>query len=130
MATVDAKAIENRPVRNATQALQGLVTGLNISQNNGSLESNPSINIRGNGTIGNSSSSPLIMVDGMEGSLNAINPQDIESISVLKDAAAAAVYGSRAAFGVILVTTKRGKAGKLSINYNNSFRATTPVLMA
>jgi len=129
VATVDAKAIENRPVRNATQALQGLVTGLNISQNNGSLESNPSINIRGNGTIGNSSSSPLIMVDGMEGSLNAINPQDIESISVLKDAAAAAVYGSRAAFGVILVTTKRGKAGKLSINYNNSFRSTAPVLM-
>ncbi|KQS27177.1 SusC/RagA family TonB-linked outer membrane protein [Dyadobacter sp. Leaf189] len=129
VATVDAKAIENRPVRNATQALQGLVTGLNISQNNGSLESNPSINIRGTGTIGNSSSSPLIMVDGMEGSLNAINPQDIESISVLKDAAAAAVYGSRAAFGVILVTTKKGKAGKLSVNYNNSFRSTTPVLM-
>ncbi|MGN7885477.1 SusC/RagA family TonB-linked outer membrane protein [Dyadobacter endophyticus] len=129
VATLDAKAIENRPVRNATQALQGLVTGLNISQNNGSLESNPSINIRGTGTIGNSSSSPLIMVDGMEGSLNAINPQDIESISVLKDAAAAAVYGSRAAFGVILVTTKRGKSGKLSINYNNSLRSTTPVLM-
>lgn len=129
VATVDAKAIENRPVRNATQALQGLVTGLNISQNNGSLESNPSINIRGTGTIGNSSSSPLIMVDGMEGSLNAINPQDIESISVLKDAAAAAVYGSRAAFGVILVTTKRGKSGKVAINYNNSFRSTAPVLM-
>ncbi|TDE11402.1 TonB-dependent receptor [Dyadobacter psychrotolerans] len=129
VATVDAKAIENRPVRNATQALQGLVTGLNISQNNGSLETNPSINIRGTGTIGNSSSSPLIMVDGMEGSLNAINPQDIESISVLKDAAAAAVYGSRAAFGVILITTKRGKSGKLQLNYNNSFRSTAPVLM-
>jgi TonB-linked SusC/RagA family outer membrane protein len=129
VATVDAKAIENRPVRNAAQALQGLVTGLNISQNNGSLESNPNINIRGTGTIGNSSSAPLIMVDGMEGSLNAINPQDIESISVLKDAAASAVYGSRAAFGVILVTTKRGKSGKLQLNYNNSMRSTSPVLM-
>jgi len=129
VATVDAKVLENRPVRNATQALQGLVTGLNISQNNGSLESNPSINIRGTGTIGNSSSSPLIMVDGMEGSLNAINPQDIENISVLKDAAASAVYGSRAAFGVILITTKRGKAGKLSVNYNNNLRSAAPVLM-
>ena len=129
VATIDAKAIENRPVRNAAQALQGLVTGLNISQNNGSLESNPTINIRGTGTIGNSSSAPLIMVDGMEGSLNSINPQDIESISVLKDAAAAAVYGSRAAFGVILVTTKRGKSGKLVLNYNNSFRSSAPVLM-
>jgi TonB-linked SusC/RagA family outer membrane protein len=129
VATVDTKAIENRPVQNATQALQGLITGLNISQNNGSLESTPSINIRGTGSIGNSSSSPLIMVDGMEGSLNAINPQDIESISVLKDAAASAVYGSRAAFGVILVTTKRGKSGKIQFNYNNNFRSTRPVLL-
>jgi TonB-linked SusC/RagA family outer membrane protein len=129
VATIDSKAIENRPVQNASQALQGLVTGLNISQSNGSLETNPSINIRGVGTIGNSSSAPLVMVDGMEGSLNAINPQDIESISVLKDAAAAAVYGSRAAFGVILITTKRGKSGKLQLNYNNSFRSTSPVLM-
>ncbi len=128
VASIDSKAIENRPVQNATQALQGMVTGLNIAQSNGSLESSPSINIRGVGTIGNSSSSPLVMVDGMEGSLNAINPQDIESVSVLKDAAASAVYGSRAAFGVILVTTKRGKSGKLSLNYNNSFRSTSPVL--
>ncbi|WP_419130054.1 SusC/RagA family TonB-linked outer membrane protein [Pedobacter sp. N23S346] len=127
--TVDAKALENRPVQNVSQALQGLVPGLNISQNNGSLESRPSINIRGVGTIGNSSSDPLILIDGMEGSLNALNPQDVESISVLKDASASSIYGSRAAFGVILVTTKRGKAGKVQINYNNSFRQTSPVLL-
>ncbi len=65
--TVNAKALADRPVQNATQALQGLVTGLNISQNNGSLESTASINIRGTGTIGNSSSAPLVLVDGMEG---------------------------------------------------------------
>jgi TonB-linked SusC/RagA family outer membrane protein len=130
VATVDAKAIENRPVRNATQALQGMATGLNIVQNNGSLESNPSINIRGIGSIGSGSSSePLILVDGMEGSLNSINPQDIENISILKDASAASIYGSRAAFGVILITTKRGKSGKLQLNYNNSLRSSTPVLM-
>lgn len=126
---VDAKALENRPVQNVSQALQGLVPGLNISQNNGSLESRPSINIRGVGTIGSSSSDPLILIDGMEGSLNALNPQDVESISVLKDASASSIYGSRAAFGVILVTTKRGKAGKVQVNYNNSFRQTSPVLL-
>lgn len=127
--TVDAKALENRPVQNVSQALQGLVPGLNISQNNGSLESTASINIRGTGTIGSSSSNPLILIDGMEGSLNALNPQDVESISVLKDAAASSIYGSRAAFGVILVTTKRGKSGKVQVNYNNSFRQTRPVLL-
>lgn len=129
VSVVDAKALENRPVQNVSQALQGLVPGLNISQNNGSLESTPSINIRGTGTIGTSSSSPLILIDGMEGSLNALNPQDVESISVLKDASASSIYGSRAAFGVILVTTKRGKAGKVQVNYNNSFRQTKPVLL-
>ncbi|HEX8357127.1 MAG TPA: SusC/RagA family TonB-linked outer membrane protein, partial [Segetibacter sp.] len=130
VSTVSAKALADRPVQNAVQALQGLVTGLNISQNNGSLESTPSINIRGTaGGLGTSSSSPLILIDGMEGSLSAINPQDIESISVLKDAAAAAVYGSRAAYGVMLVTTKRGKAGKTQFNYNNNFRSTRPVFL-
>jgi TonB-linked SusC/RagA family outer membrane protein len=126
---VDAKALENRPVQNVTQALQGLVPGLNIGQSSGSLESRPSINVRGTGTIGTSSSSPLILIDGMEGSLNALNPQDVASISVLKDASASAVYGSRAAFGVILVTTKRGKSGKVQVNYNNSLRFSSPTLL-
>lgn len=129
VSTVSAKEIENRPVRNAAQALQGLAPGLNISQNSGSLGSNPSINIRGTGTIGTSSSSPLILIDGSEGSLTALNPQDIESVSVLKDAGAAAIYGSRAAFGVILVTTKSGKSGKTSVNYNNNFRFNQPTVM-
>ena len=121
--TVDSKALESRPVTNAAQALQGLVPGLQISQNSGSLESTPSINIRGVGTIGEGSSgSPLVLIDGMEGDLNTVNPQDIENVSVLKDAAASSIYGSRAPFGVILVTTKSGKAGKTQINYNNSFR--------
>jgi TonB-linked SusC/RagA family outer membrane protein len=129
VSTVNAKALADRPVQNASQALQGLVTGLNISQNNGSLESTPGINIRGTGTIGTSSSSPLVLIDGMEGSINALNPQDIETVSVLKDAAAASIYGSRAAFGVILVTTKRGKAGKATFNYNNNLRSTRPTLL-
>lgn len=80
---------------------------------NGSLESSSSINIRGTGTIGQGSSgSPLILIDGMEGDINTLNPQDIENISVLKDAAASSIYGSRAPFGVILITTKMGVRGK------------------
>ncbi|PXV61005.1 TonB-linked SusC/RagA family outer membrane protein [Dysgonomonas alginatilytica] len=125
-----AKDIQDRPVMLATQALQGLVPGLNISQNNGSLESRASINIRGTGTIADGSkNSPLILIDGMEGDINALNPQDIENISVLKDASSSSIYGSRAPFGVILITTKKGTVGKTVVNYNNSFRWNKPILM-
>ena len=123
VSVADQKALSERPVMTAAQALQGVVPGLQITQGDGKLETNASIQIRGNGTIGDGSSgSPLILIDGMEGDINTLNPQDIESISVLKDAAAASIYGSRAPFGVILVTTKKGAQGKATINYNNSFR--------
>lgn len=130
--TVSAKDLEARPVQNVTQALQGVLPGLNISTQGlgGTLNAGRSINIRGTGTIsGFSSGSPLVLIDGSEGSLDALNPQDIENISVLKDAASSAVYGSRAPFGVILVTTKKGVSGQAKINYNNSFRWSTPVLL-
>lgn len=128
--TVNAEALEARPVMTASQALQGMVPGLQIVQNNGGLENRASINIRGTATIGDGSTGgPLILIDGMEGDINAINPQDIENISVLKDAAASSVYGSRAPFGVILVTTKTGKTGKPVINYNNSFRWNQPTML-
>ena len=123
VSVVDSEQFEGRPVRTATEALQGAVPGLQITSTGGSLENNMSINVRGTATIGQGSSgSPLILIDGSEGDLNTINPQDIESISVLKDAAASSIYGARAPFGVVLVTTKKGKEGKVSINYNNSFR--------
>ena len=125
-----AKEIESRPVTSATQALQGLVPGLKITTSSGQLEKDMSISVRGTGTIGSgSNSSPLILIDGMVGDINTVNPQDIENISVLKDAAASSIYGSRAPFGVILVTTKRGKEGKVSVNYNNSFRVSSPINM-
>ena len=125
---IDNKQLQERPVANAVQALQGVVPGLQITQSSGSIESRPSINVRGTATIGEGTSGdPLILIDGMEADLNSINPQDIESISVLKDAAASSIYGSRAPFGVILVTTKSGHDGKVTINYNNSFRFGTPV---
>ena len=123
VATVDSKALANRPVANVSQALQGISPGLNIiaSDKGGALNEAPSINIRGTGSIGEGSkSSPLILIDGIEGDMNLINTQDIESISVLKDAGASAIYGSRAAFGVILITTKKGEEGKTTVNYNNN----------
>lgn len=126
-----SKDIESRPVANAELALQGIVPGLNISNQGkgGELNNTKSINIRGVGTIDDQvSGSPLILIDGMEGNLTQVNPQDIENISVLKDAAAASIYGSRAPYGVVLITTKSGKkATRTSVNYNNSFRVQTPV---
>lgn len=130
VSAVTSEALESRPVQNVGQALQGIIPGLNFQTAGlgGELNQDLSFNIRGAGTIGaGSNSSPLVLIDGMEGDMNALNPQDIESISVLKDAAAASIYGSRAPFGVVLITTKSGKAGKTSINYNNNFRLTMPL---
>lgn len=130
VATVDSKAIESVPVQNAVQALQGQVPGLTITQNNGQLNTASSINVRGLATIGQGSNgSVLVLIDGVEGDLGMINPQDIDNISVLKDAAASSIYGSRAPFGVILVTTKKGTKGEARINYNNSLRFNTPINM-
>ena len=127
---VNAEALESRPVQNAVQALQGVVPGLQISTTGGALDKKMDMNIRGTGTIGDGSSGgPLVLIDGMEGDINSINPQDIENISVLKDAAASSIYGSRAPFGVILITTKSGKEGRISVNYNNNFRWSDPVKM-
>ena len=128
---VSGEELDSRPVSNATQALQGMVAGLQITQAAGSLDDTPSLNVRGTTTIGQGSSgSPLVLIDGMEGDINTINPQDIASVSVLKDAAASSIYGSRAPFGVILITTKSGgKRDKVSINYNNNFRFSTPIRM-
>lgn len=128
--TINSEAFEAIPVQNAVQALQGKIPGLTITQNNGQLNTRASLNVRGLTTIGQGSSgSALILIDGMEGDLHSINPQDIENISVLKDAAASSIYGSRAPFGVILVTTKKGKQGKAVVNYNNSFRFSTAINM-
>lgn len=129
VSTVSGEILAERPVQNVGQMLQGIIPGLNLQTSGlgGELNQSLSFNIRGAGTIGQgSSSSPLVLIDGMDGDLNALNPQDIENITVLKDAAAASVYGSRAAFGVILITTKSGKQGKAKVNYNNNFRVGRP----
>lgn len=126
--SVSKEMLNNRPVTSVAQALQGAVANLNITQSSGQATSAPSMNIRGVTSLnsdGNATNgSPLVVIDGVvssEGVLNGLNPTDIESISVLKDAASSAIYGSRAAFGVILVTTKKGDGEKVRVNYNNNF---------
>ena len=125
VSTVDvSKTLDSRPIQDVGKALQGAVPGLTITTATGSLEDSPTINIRGVGTLSNGhTSAPLIIVDGVPAQdLTFLNPEDIESISVLKDAASSAIYGSRAAFGVILVTTKEGNSrDRVSVSYSNNF---------
>lgn len=126
---VDAKAIRDRPVANVAQAIQGTVPGLNVTFGDGHPGSGGTLNIRGYATVNSGSSgAPLILVDGVPGNINLINPRDVESISVLKDAAAAAIYGARAAFGVVLVTTRSAKKGKTTVSYSNNFSWQTPTV--
>ena len=122
MAVVSAEELSTKPVTNAFEALQGKVAGVDItsSQRPGELGS---IRIRGNRSL-SATNSPLYVVDGVvlsSGGIESINPRDIESINVLKDASSTAIYGSRGANGVILVTTKRGQAGSLNLNYSGTF---------
>lgn len=134
---LDGDAIVNRPNANVTRSLQGQVAGLNIVQTDGKATHSGSVYIRGNATsydtrssagsasntrhsIGNSGSA-LVLIDGVEGSLSQVNPADVETVAVLKDASSAAIYGSRAAYGVILVTTKNAENDKVSVTYNGSF---------
>lgn len=120
-----SERLENRPIANVAEGLQGVIPNLNIAPRNGDPSQSPSFNIRGFQSI--NGGSPLILVDNVPMDLNRINPNDIESVSVLKDAAAAAVYGARAAFGVVLVTTKSGKAGKVRVSLNSQFSLAKPI---
>lgn len=129
VATIDNKILADRPVSRLSQALQGAVANLNImtQYGGGAPNATQSLNIRGYTGIG-TTGSPLIVIDGVQaGDFNAINPNDVESISIIKDASAAAIYGSSAPYGVILITTKKGKAGKLSITYNGGVTINTPI---
>lgn len=115
---IDSKALESRPIQNVSSALQGQMAGVMVTSGQGRPgQDGASIRIRGVGTL--NTADPYILVDGVEtGTMNSVDPNDIESISVLKDAASAAIYGSKASNGVILITTKRGKSGKPRISYN------------
>lgn len=113
---VNEKAFSGKPIVNAYQALQGEAAGVIVQQGTSEPGTNPTINIRGLNTI--NGNNPLVVVDGVIGSLNNVNPNDIKSVTVLKDAASASIYGSRAASGVILITTKSGDEGKPKFTYS------------
>ena len=119
VASVNSNALESRPITQASQALAGLMSGVSVSQGSGRPGNDGSaISIRGMGSFG-MGNNPLVLIDGIASSLNDVDPNNIKSISVLKDPASAAIYGSRAANGVILVETKRGEKGKMQVSYDN-----------
>jgi len=128
VSAVDFTELESRPAANTATLLQGQMSGVQVSNfSNQPGNDNPQIRIRGIGTF-NAGQEPLVIVDGVETSLTQIPASDIENVSVLKDAASAAIYGVRAANGVILVTTKRGKGGKPTVRVNQSFAWQKPLV--
>lgn len=129
VAMIDSDEMSARPISNVATGLQGLLPGVTVTSASGQPgENGTTIRVRGIGTIGNSN--PLVLIDGVEGDLSSINPEDIESVSVLKDAASSAIYGARAANGVLLVTTKRldngTGEGKVSVTFGAYFGMQTP----
>jgi TonB-linked SusC/RagA family outer membrane protein len=138
---IDSKMLENRPTSNLGQALQGLIPNFNVNIANGSPNAAPTYNVRGGTSffadqndkdgsgkakIKFSAGAPFTLVDGIEMDPNQLNPEDIESVTLLKDAASAAIYGARGAFGVLLIKTKSGKSGKSNVSYTNSFQWSAP----
>ncbi|MEJ8844893.1 TonB-dependent receptor [Lacibacter sp. H375] len=125
VSTIGAKDVGGRQTVQVSEALQGSISGVSVTRSSGAPGSGASIRIRGITTTGENS--PLILVDGVPvNSIDNVNPNDVESISVLKDAASAAIYGSRGAAGVVLVTTKRAKNGQSSLEYNYEYAVQTP----
>ena len=125
---VTSEVFENRTMTNVTQGLKGVVPNLNITLLDGRPNQAPTYNIRGTTSIGQGGNA-LVLIDGVEGDPSLINPNDIESISVLKDAASASIYGARGAFGVVLITTKNPSKEKTSITYSANFSIKNPVVM-
>ena len=123
---INSEALENRAITNLSQGLQGAVPNLNVSFNGGDPNKEATLDIRGLGSISGEGSSPLVLVDGVQMNMNMVSPEDVASVTVLKDAASAAIYGARGAFGVILITTKTGKKGtKPLIQYSGSMQLNT-----
>ena len=127
VSVVESEDLVGRTSSNTSNLLVGVVPNMNVTNDNGRPGDGSSINIRGVNSI-SSSAGPYVLVDGIEGNIDRVNPNDIESISVLKDASSAAIYGAKAAFGVILITTKSGGDGKAHVDYNGRFSFHTPAV--
>lgn len=129
VASVKGDDLNRRPVANVTQSLQGMVPGLTVNNSNsGRPGASAALTLRGQGNLDNTAN-PYVLVDGVEMNLSDVNPNDVENISVLKDAAACAIYGARAAYGVILVTTKKGEEGKMRISYQGTVGWSSPTVL-
>lgn len=123
---VSGKVLENRSLPNLTQGLQGMIPNLNLVMGDGKPTQSPAFNIRGNTSIGQGGSA-LVLIDGVEGTPAMLNPADVANVTVLKDASSAAIYGSRGAFGVVLITTKVPVNGKTSITYSGNYAIKAPI---
>jgi len=126
---ITSQSLENRPMANLTQGLQGVLPNVNIRLLDGRPTQSPRINVRGATSIGQGGNA-LVLIDGVEGDPSTLNPSDVESVSVLKDAASAAVYGARGAFGVLLITTKKPPRDGFSITYETKYGQRTPTVPA
>lgn len=129
---VTSEVFENRPMANVTQGLQGAVPNLNISLSDGKPSRTANFNIRGNTSLsedGSMMGGALVLIDGVEGDPSMLNPNDIASVSVLKDAASAAIYGARGAFGVVLITTKNPNKEKTTVTYTGNFSVKSPTVV-
>lgn len=127
---IGAKELEKRPIADLSRGLQGMIPNLNIDFTSGEPGQAANINIRGEASI--NGGSPLILIDGVAADVEEMNrllPEDIESLSVMKDASSAAIYGARAAFGVILITTKQGKGDRIQVDYNSNFAWKRPSML-
>ncbi|CAL1521453.1 TonB-dependent receptor [Chitinophaga sp. MM2321] len=125
VAQVSGKVLENRPIPNLSQGLQGVIPNLNLVPGDGKPTQSPTYNIRGTTSIGQGGSA-LVLIDGVEGDPSMLNPADVASVTVLKDAASAAIYGARGAFGVVLITTKTPTKDRVSITYSSNYSLKSP----
>jgi TonB-linked SusC/RagA family outer membrane protein len=123
---ISGEVLENRSIPNVSQGLEGTVAGLNLIMGDGKPIQSPTFNIRGTTSIGQGGGTSLVLIDGIEGDPSLINPNDIATVTVLKDASSSAIYGARAAFGVILITTKTPKKGRATLNYSSNYSIKMP----
>jgi len=128
VAQVGGEVLENRTLPNISQGLVGTIPNLNITLGDGKPIQSPIFNIRGNTSIGEGGNA-LVLIDGVQGDASLVNPNDVESITVLKDQASSTIYGARAAFGVVLITTKTPKKGKTSIDYSSNYSLKKPTVV-
>ena len=126
VAQISGDVLDNRAIPNLSQGLQGEVAGLNLTMYDGKPLTSPQFNIRGTTSIGAGGGASLVLIDGIEGDPSLINPNDVASVTVLKDASSSAIYGARAAFGVILITTKAPKKGKSTLTYSANYAIKAP----